>query len=60
MTDERIALMNAGCRDMSLSEVLSDPLTRAVMAADRVNPEKLAAELAETARRLARIHSNVA
>ncbi|HEX4554772.1 MAG TPA: hypothetical protein VH249_12340 [Xanthobacteraceae bacterium] len=39
---------------MSLNEALSDPLIRAVMAADRVDPEKLAAELAETARRLAR------
>ena len=44
----------AGCRDMSLQEVLADPLTRAVMAADRVDPTRLAAELAETARRLAR------
>ena len=51
----------SGCRgDMSLSEALSDPLTRAVMAADGVDPKKLAAELAETARRLARIRTNVA
>jgi len=39
---------------MSLREALSDPLIRIVMAADRVDPDKLAAELAETARRLTR------
>ena len=50
----------AGCREMSLHEALSDPLIRAVMAADRVNPKKLAAELAETAKRLGRIGNNVA
>ena len=48
------------CRDMTLHEALSDPLIRAVMAADRVNPKKLAAELAETAKRLGRISNNVA
>jgi hypothetical protein len=48
------ARIGAGCRDMSLQEVLADPLTRAVMAADRVDPTRLAADLAETARRLAR------
>ena len=42
-------------RDMSLDEALADPLIRAVMAADRVDPARLAAELAETARRLDRI-----
>jgi hypothetical protein len=46
--------MIKGCEEMSLREVLSDPLIRAVMAADRVDPDRLAAELAETARRLAR------
>jgi hypothetical protein len=45
---------NSGCRDMSLREALSDPLIRAVMAADGVDPTRLAAELAETARRLGR------
>jgi len=48
------------CRDMTLHEALSDPLIRAVMAADRVNPKKLAAELAETAKRLGRTSNNVA
>jgi hypothetical protein len=57
---ERSTSVNTGCRDMSLHEVLSDPLTRAVMAADRVDPQELAAELTETAKRLARIPSNVA
>jgi len=53
--------MISGCSgDMSLSEALSDPLIRAVMAADGVNPRKLAAELAETAKRLGRIRNNVA
>ena len=41
-------------RDMSLAEALSDPLIRAVMAADRVDPARLAADLAETARHLDR------
>ena len=39
---------------MSLREALSDPLIRIVMVADGVDPHKLAAELAETARRLTR------
>jgi hypothetical protein len=39
---------------------LSDPLIRAVMAADRVDPGRLAAELGETARRFARISIGVA
>jgi hypothetical protein len=46
--------MTTGCREMSLRETLSDPLIRAVMAADGVDPDKLAAELAETAKRLVR------
>jgi hypothetical protein len=54
MTPERNARIGAGCRDMSLAEVLADPLIRAVMAADRVDPARLARELGETARRLAR------
>ena len=40
--------------DMSLREALADPLIRAVMAADRVDPSRLARELNETAARLAR------
>jgi hypothetical protein len=54
MTHERRTRTSAGCRDMSLHEALGDPLIRAVMAADRVDPARLAAELGETARRLAR------
>ncbi len=42
----------AGCRDMSLAEALADPLIRAVMAADGIDPARLKTELAETARRL--------
>ena len=45
--------MSKGCEEMSLSEALSDPLIRTVMAADRVDPDELAVELAETARHLA-------
>jgi hypothetical protein len=40
------ARIGAGCRDMSLHEALADPLIRAMMAADRVDPARLAAELA--------------
>jgi hypothetical protein len=46
--------IGAGCRDMSLDEALADPLIRAVMAADRVDPARLGVELGETARRLVR------
>ena len=54
MACEPSARIGAGCRDISLQEALADPLIRAVMAADRVDPTRLAAELGETARRLAR------
>jgi hypothetical protein len=54
MRPDRNSRIPAGCRDMSLREALADPLIRAVMAADRVDPARLAAELGETARRLAR------
>jgi hypothetical protein len=40
------------CRDPNLAEALSDPLVRAVMAADGVDPRKLAAELRAIAARL--------
>ena len=36
-------------RELTLDEALSDPLIRAVMAADRVDPARLAAELAHVA-----------
>ena len=41
--------------DMSLNEALADPLIRALMAADRVDPVRLKVELTETARRFARV-----
>ena len=44
--------MNCHGRDPSLSEALSDPVVRAVMAADHVDPRKLAAELRAIATRL--------
>ena len=46
--------IKGGCHDMSLNEVLADPLIRALMAADGVDPARLRAKLAETTRRLAR------
>jgi hypothetical protein len=54
------ATIGAGARDMSLAEALTDPLIRAVMAADGVDPARLAAELGETARRLVRSSSVMA
>ncbi len=55
MRPDRNLPIGAGCRDMSLSEALADPLIRAVMAADGVDPARLEAELTETARRFGRI-----
>ena len=52
--------ISAGFRDMSLTEALADPLIRAVMAADGVDPTRLAHELAETARLVGRSMNNVA
>jgi hypothetical protein len=52
--------IGAGFPDMSLAEALADPLIRAVMAADRVDPARLATELTETARRFGRTMGNVA
>ena len=54
------ARIGASFPDMSLAEALDDPLIRAVMAADRVDPARLADELAETARRVGRSLDNVA
>ncbi|HLH92465.1 MAG TPA: hypothetical protein VKX28_28885 [Xanthobacteraceae bacterium] len=44
----------AGYPDMSLTEAMADPLIRTLMAADGVDPARLAHELAETARRVGR------
>ena len=41
-------------KSMTLPEILSDPLIQAVMAADRVNPRNLAAELRRVALALPR------
>ena len=46
--------MNCHGRDPSLNEALADPVVRAVMAADGVDPRKLAAELRALAARLNR------
>ena len=40
--------------ELSLSEALADPLVRAVMASDGVDPRRLAAELREMAAHLNR------
>jgi len=41
-----------GNRELTLTELLDDPMTRAVMAADRVDPAALKALLSAVARRL--------
>jgi hypothetical protein len=43
-----IDMYACGC-DLSLTEALADPMVRAVMDADGVDPRKLAAELREMA-----------
>jgi hypothetical protein len=43
-----IDMYACGC-DLSLTEALADPMVRAVMDADGVDPRKLAAELREIA-----------
>jgi len=53
-------MVGADRRELSLREALSDPLIRAMMAADGVDPVRLAAELGETAGKLARTMSSVA
>jgi len=54
MRNDCTASIGSGADDMSLTEALSDPLIRAVMAADGVDPARLEAELGETALRIAR------
>lgn len=44
--------MNAGRRELTLREALADPLVRALMKADRVNPGKLEACLSAVGERL--------
>jgi hypothetical protein len=46
--------MNCHGSNPTLSEALADPLVRAVMAADGVDPRQLAAELRAVAARLNR------
>lgn len=52
--------IGTGFPDMSLAEALADPLIRTLMAADGIDPARLAQELAETARRVGRTLDNVA
>ncbi len=44
--------MNGSCRELTLSNVLSDPIVRAAMAADGVDPRQFAAMLGDIARKL--------
>jgi hypothetical protein len=48
--------MDACGREVSLAEALKDPIVRAVMDADGVDPWKLAAELRDMAAVLNRFH----
>jgi len=41
-----------GCHEMTLADLLADPMTLAIMAADRVDPAALRASLFGLARRL--------
>lgn len=52
--------MNKSCREMTLTETLSDPLMRTVMAADGVDPRELAAILHTMAGNLERASSRIA
>jgi len=44
--------MNMSCRELKLSTILSDPLVRAVMAADGIDPGQFADMLCDVARKL--------
>jgi hypothetical protein len=52
--------MNKSRRDMTLTDALSDPLIRTVMAADGVDPRELAAILHTIAGKLERSSSHIA
>ena len=45
-------VVNGSCRELVLSELLIDPLVRAVMTADGVDPRQFAAMLEDMARKL--------
>jgi hypothetical protein len=46
--------MNSRQGEPTLEEMLSDPIVRAVMEADGIDPQELAATLTQTGRKLAR------
>jgi hypothetical protein len=46
-------------RELTLEDILSDPITKEVMKADSVDPHQLSAMLKETARRRAGAHARV-
>ena len=52
--------MTSYFRDPTLAELLSDPLTRAVMRADGVNPQELEASFRDLAARRAESPASVA
>jgi hypothetical protein len=45
--------MELGCQELTMRSALSDPLIRAVMAADKVDPEKLESMLRRIAEQIA-------
>jgi hypothetical protein len=45
--------MERACQELTLRSALSDPLIRAVMAADNVDPEKLESMLRQIAEQIA-------
>jgi hypothetical protein len=46
--------MNSRQGEPTLEEMLSDPIVRAVMEADRIDPQELAATLTQVGRKLSR------
>src|SRR5262249_42020479 len=50
----RSPTMNSRHGELTLEEMLSDPIIRAVMEADEIDPQELAATLRQTGRMLAR------
>ena len=46
-------------RELTLEDILSDPITKEVMKADRVDPHQLSAMVKETARTWADAHARV-
>jgi hypothetical protein len=52
-------IVNWRQRELTLEDILSDPITKEVMKADSVDPHQLSAMLKETARTWADAHARV-